>query len=57
VYINNLGEEDSDRVRDAYGINYGRLAGIKAAYDPGNLFRLNQNVRPAGGRRAAVPSA
>jgi hypothetical protein len=47
VYVNNLGEEGSDRVRDAYGINYDRLAGIKAAYDPDNVFRLNQNVLPA----------
>jgi FAD/FMN-containing dehydrogenase len=48
VYVNNLGEEGSDRVRDAYGINYHRLADVKAAYDPDNLFRLNQNIRPAG---------
>jgi FAD/FMN-containing dehydrogenase len=47
VYVNNLGEEGSDRVRDAYGINYDRLAHIKAAYDPDNVFRLNQNIQPA----------
>jgi FAD/FMN-containing dehydrogenase len=47
VYVNNLGEEGSDRVRDAYGINYQRLADIKAAYDPDNVFRLNQNIQPA----------
>lgn len=52
VYVNNLGEEGSDRVRDAYGINYDRLAGIKAAYDPDNVFRLNQNIPPAGGAPA-----
>ena len=52
VYVNNLGEEGSDRVRDAYGINYDRLAGIKDAYDPDNVFRLNQNIPPAGGAPA-----
>ena len=52
VYVNNLGEEGSNRVRDAYGTNYGRLASIKAAYDPDNLFRLNQNIQPAGARGA-----
>ena len=46
VYVNDLGEEGADRVREAYGANYARLAAIKAEYDPANLFRANQNVKP-----------
>jgi hypothetical protein len=49
VYVNFLGlDEGEDRVRAAYGPNYDRLAQIKARYDPHNLFRINQNVKPAG---------
>jgi len=46
AYINFLGDEGQDRVRAAYGANYARLVALKNAYDPTNLFRLNQNIPP-----------
>jgi FAD/FMN-containing dehydrogenase len=47
VYVNFMTEEESDRIDAAYGSNYERLAQVKKKYDPGNLFRLNQNIKPA----------
>ncbi len=47
VYVNYLGLEGEDRVREAYGANHRRLAALKARYDPTNFFRLNQNIPPA----------
>jgi FAD/FMN-containing dehydrogenase len=47
VYVNFLDREGNDRVRAAYGeAKYRRLAGLKRAWDPDNLFRLNQNITP-----------
>ncbi len=46
VYVNNLGNEGTDRVRAAFGPNYDRLAEIKTKYDPTNFFHLNQNIAP-----------
>lgn len=46
-YVNTMSEEQYSRVDSNYGANYARLARVKAQYDPGNLFRLNANVRPA----------
>lgn len=47
VYVNFLTEDESDRVKAAYGNNYSRLQEVKKKYDPQNLFRINQNIRPA----------
>ena len=48
LYVNfaGLGEEGEQLVKAAYGKNYKRLAEIKAKYDPGNFFRINQNIKP-----------
>ncbi len=54
VYVNYLGDEGEDRVRAAYGTEkYERLVALKNQYDPANLFRLNQNIKP---RARGVPS-
>jgi hypothetical protein len=46
-YINFMDVDEADnRVEASYGDNYRRLAAIKAKYDPGNLFRVNQNIKP-----------
>lgn len=47
VYVNFLGAEGDKRVQAAFGKNYERLALLKKKYDPSNLFRHNQNIRPA----------
>jgi FAD/FMN-containing dehydrogenase len=49
TYVNSLdGDEGISGVRRAYGENYPRLAALKKRYDPENLFRMNQNIPPAG---------
>jgi FAD binding domain/Berberine and berberine like len=48
-YVNHIGleaEEGTDRIRAAFGANYDRLVALKNRYDPTNLFRHNQNIKP-----------
>ncbi|WP_281664921.1 FAD-binding oxidoreductase [Paraburkholderia fungorum] len=47
VYVNFMTQEEGGRVADAYGPNYERLVAVKHRYDPQNLFRHNQNIRPS----------
>ncbi len=47
AYVNFMMEEGQARVKATYGANYARLAQVKAAYDPDNVFRVNQNIQPA----------
>jgi hypothetical protein len=46
VYVNQLGDTSDRLVRLAYGPNYARLVEIKKKYDPTNVLRLNQNIKP-----------
>ena len=48
MYVNfaGLGEEGEALVKSAYGANYEKLVMLKNKYDPANLFRLNQNIKP-----------
>jgi hypothetical protein len=48
TYANFLGDEGRDRVREAYPSDtYAKLAVVKARYDPRNVFKFNQNIKPA----------
>ncbi len=46
-YVNMMMDEGEDNVKAAYRDNYNRLAAVKKAVDPANLFRINQNIKPA----------
>jgi FAD/FMN-containing dehydrogenase len=48
AYVNFMMDEGQERIRATYRDNYARLAAVKAQYDPTNLFRVNQNIQPAG---------
>jgi FAD/FMN-containing dehydrogenase len=45
-YVNFMSGDDQDRIKANYKGNYDRLTEVKRKYDPGNLFHLNQNIRP-----------
>jgi FAD/FMN-containing dehydrogenase len=45
-YVNFMAGDDQDRIRDNYKGNYDRLVAIKRTYDPANVFRMNQNIKP-----------
>jgi hypothetical protein len=48
AYPNFMMDDEGDaRLKATYGANYARLAAVKKKYDPANLFRVNQNIRPA----------
>ncbi len=52
AYVNFMTEEEGDRLESAYGSSYARLVELKNRYDPTNLFRLNQNIRPSAVKQA-----
>ena len=54
AYVNYLGADESqDAVRTAYGPAFARLVALKERYDPHNVFRLNQNIRPTATRQGS----
>jgi FAD/FMN-containing dehydrogenase len=53
AYVNFMMDEGENRVKATYGDNYQRLVAIKDKYDPQNLFRVNQNIKPSGTKLAA----
>lgn len=47
AYVNFMMEEGEERIQATYGENYSMLSAVKKKYDPENLFRVNQNIKPA----------
>lgn len=52
AYVNFMMDEGEDRVRATYREHYDRLAAVKSKYDPGNFFRVNQNIKPRAAGQA-----
>ncbi len=57
AYLNFIMNEGQDRIKASYRDNYERLTKIKRKYDPDNLFRVNQNILPAGNTERVAASA
>jgi FAD/FMN-containing dehydrogenase len=58
AYVNFLmGDEGADRVKATYGDNYERLVAIKNKFDPNNLFRVNQNIKPSKRKSGAIAAS
>jgi FAD/FMN-containing dehydrogenase len=57
AYVNFMMDEGEERVKATYGDNYERLVAIKNKYDPDNLFRVNQNIKPTKKKPKTVVSA
>jgi FAD/FMN-containing dehydrogenase len=57
AYVNFMMDEGEERVKATYGDNYERLVAIKNKYDPHNLFRVNQNIKPTTKKPETVVSA
>ncbi|MFL5894893.1 MAG: FAD-binding oxidoreductase [Thermoleophilaceae bacterium] len=49
IYLNFIADEGQERVISSYGRHYEKLVALKDRYDPGNLFRVNQNIKPSAG--------
>jgi FAD/FMN-containing dehydrogenase len=57
VYLNFEPDEGEERVRAGYGAEkYARLVELKDKWDPENLFRVNQNIKPSGETRVPTPA-
>ena len=56
AYVNFMTQEEGERVRAAYGSNFDRLVELKNKYDPSNMFRINQNIRPSTYVMPGIPS-
>jgi FAD/FMN-containing dehydrogenase len=57
AYVNFMMDEGEERVKATYGDNYERLVAIKNKYDPDNLFRVNQNIKPSKRKSGAAAAS